>query len=372
MENEFQNDSYIEINLANIEHNYSNVLKNKINKDTKVIAVIKSNAYGHGLIPVAKTLEKLNVDYLGVFNIKEGLRLRASGIKSKILIFGNVKDYEFDKLVKYDLTPIISTYEELRILDNLPFQDNLKIHIKVDTGMGRLGFLPEEAEEITKKLYFHNKKIYIEGICTHFSNASSLDKSYTINQVQTFMAFLDNLSKDGIKIPIIHASNSAAILNYPEYQFNCVRPGLLLYGVSPFTEDYGLKEALSLHSTISTIRNIGKNSFISYNCTFSTKRESKIAVIPLGYADGIMYSLSNKGSILINGNRFPIIGSVCMNQFLVDITDGNNISSYDKITIIGKSGNEKISVKEVAKNANTIPYEILCRLSGSIKRVYIY
>lgn len=372
MENEFQNDSYIEINLANIEHNYSNVLKKKINKDTKVIAVVKSNAYGHGLIPVSKTLEKLNVDYLGVFNVKEGLRLRASGIKSKILIFGTVRDYEFDKLVKYDLTPIISTYEELRILDKFQFNETLKIHIKVDTGMGRLGFHTREAEEIIKNLYFHNKNILIEGICTHFSDSSSSDKSYTIKQANTFISLLDNLQKNGVKIPIIHASNSAAVLNFPEYQFNCVRPGLLLYGVSPFSDDYGLKESLSLYSTLSTIRNISENSFVSYNRTFSTKRASKIAVIPLGYADGIMYSLSNKGSVLINGNRFPVIGSVCMNQFLVDVTDGNNINSYDRVTLIGENGNEKISVKEVAQNANTIPYEILCRLSGSIKRVYTY
>ena len=372
MENEFQNDSYIEINLANIEHNYSNVLKNKINQDTKVIAVVKSNAYGHGLIPISKTLEKLNVDYLGVFNVKEGLRLRTSGIKSKILIFGTVKDYEFDKLVEYNLTPIISTYEELRILDKCALRDSLKIHIKVDTGMGRLGFLPDEVEEIIKNLYFHNKNVLIEGICTHFSDASSPDKSYTIKQANTFISLLDNLQKSEVKIPIIHASNSAAVLNFPEYQFNCVRPGLLLYGVSPFSEDYGLKEALSLYSTVSTIRNVNENSCISYNRTFSTKRASKIAVIPLGYADGIMYSLSNKGSVLINGSRFHIIGSVCMNQFLVDVTECDNINSYDRVTIIGKSGNEKISVKEVAENANTIPYEILCRLSGSIKRIFTY
>lgn len=372
MKNEFQNDNFIEVNLSNIEHNYLNVLKKKINPSTKIIAVVKSNAYGHGLIPVSKTLEKLNVDYLGVFNIKEGLRLRASGIKSKILIFGTIKENEVSELIKYDFIPIISTYEELHILENLQGSEVMPIHIKVDTGMGRLGFLSEEAREIVEKLYFHNKNIFIEGICTHFSDASSPDEGYTIKQAQIFMKFLESLSKNGVKIPVIHASNSSAVLKFPEYQFNCVRPGLLIYGVSPFDEDYELKESLSLYSSVSTVRSLPENSYLSYNRTFLTKRLTKIAVIPLGYADGIMLSLSNKGSVLINGGKFPIIGSVCMNQFLVDVTESNNIYPGDKVTIIGKNNGKKLSVKKVAESANTIPYEIICRLSGSIKRIYTY
>lgn len=372
MKIENNNDSFIKVNLSNIKHNYINVLKKKLNKETKVIAVVKANAYGHGLIPVSKTLENLSTDFLGVFSVREALRLRASGIKSRILIFGIIKDYDLDYLLKYNLTPIIGTYEDLKVLNNLQKSEVLSIHLKVDTGMGRMGFYPAEAEEILKSLFFHNKNVFIEGVCTHFSDAASNDNSYSLKQANEFTEFLDKLSKINIKIPLIHASNSAAILRFPEYQFNCVRPGLLIYGVSPFEEDFGLKPALSLYSTVSTVRNINKNSFLSYNRTYKTKRMSKIAIVPLGYADGIMMALSNKGKVIINNNYFPIVGSICMNQFLVDITDDPSISSNTNVILIGKDGDKEISAKELANYANTIPYEVLCKLSGSLKRTYVF
>jgi alanine racemase len=236
--------------------------------------------------------------------------------------------------------------------------------------MGRIGFLPDESLEVIKKLYFFNKRVKIKGICTHFSDSSSEVKHYTIYQAELFQRLLDQLIHVKINIPIIHASNSAAIINYPEFQFNCVRPGLLLYGISPFEYNLDLKPALSLISKIITIKNIKTNSFLSYNRTYQTKRSSRIALVPIGYADGFSEKLSNKGQVIIRNKRYPIVGSICMNQFLVDITDGENIQYNDRVTIIGGDINESISIKELSKTSSLIPYEILCRLSEDLPRIY--
>ena len=370
--NKLDNDNIIEVNLNNIKHNYLNVLKSKIKENTKVIAVVKSNAYGHGLIKVSQFLESINVDYLGVFSVKEGVILRLNGLKKEILIFGAVKETDIEFLFDYSLTPLIGTKEEYELIEKIVPKGNktLPVHIKVDTGMGRIGFLPDESLEIIKKLYFFNKRVEIKGICTHFSDSSSVIKDYTIFQAELFQKLLDQLTQAKINIPIIHVSNSAAIINYPEFQFNCVRPGLLLYGLSPFDYNLDLKPALSLISKIITIKNIQTNSFLSYNRTFQTKRPSRIALVPLGYADGFSEKLSNKGQVIIRNNRYPMVGSICMNQFLVDITDSENIQYNDRVTIIGNDISESISVKEISKTSSLIPYEILCRLSEDLPRIY--
>lgn len=361
--------SYINISLDALTHNYF-FLRNILKKNTKIIAMVKSNAYGHGILDISRHLESLNVDSFGVFTVKEAKFLREQGIKKDIIIFGPFLEQDINDVVQFDLSLVVGSFDEIRILQQYNKQKPIKLHIKIDTGMGRIGFLPDEGFQIIKELKQQNPKLDLVGICTHFSDSSSTNKDYTNYQGDRFIDLLRRLEEMKIKFPLIHAANSAAILRYPKFHFDAVRPGILLYGIDPFINEFDLHPILSLHSYVSSIKMVPENSYISYNRTFQTNRETRIAIVPIGYADGYFLGLSNKAKVNINHKYYPIIGNICMNQFVIDISDNEDIQPYDPVLLIENKNNSAIGLINLAKISGTIPYEILCRLSESIDRIY--
>jgi alanine racemase len=365
----YKESNYININLSALSHNYL-FLKKRVQKNTKIIAMVKSNAYGHGLIPISKHLEFLDVDAFGVFTIDEAKLLRDADIKKDIIIFGPFLEHHIPEILSYDLSLVVGSYDEIKILQKYNGQKQIKLHIKIDTGMGRIGFLPEEGFQIIQDLYKNRRSLVLDGICTHFSDSSSISREYTEFQGNRFIELVDRLKSNQYHFPLIHAANSAAILRYPQFHFNAVRPGILLYGVDPFINEFNLKPILSLHSFVSSIKDVPENSFISYNRTFQTKTKTKIAIVPIGYADGYLLSLSNKSYVSINKHFYPIIGNICMNQFIVDISSSIDIHTNDTVTLIEAKNDSQLGLINLANLSKTIPYEILCRLSESIRRIY--
>lgn len=362
-------DNYILVDLSHLKNNVKEVRK-LAGEDKHIIAMVKSNAYGHGLIPVSTKLNEMGVHAFGVFTVKEGVDLRSAGITGQILIFGPIHPSLYAFLLHFNLTPVIGCIDEANSIMDFFQDDQVSIHIKIDTGMSRIGFLPDSAIQILEVFRKNRPNILIDGLCTHFSDSSSPDRKFTDQQANEFMHTLEILQNKGFHFSYIHAANSGGILQYPEYLFNAIRPGILLYGVDMIHKNSSFEPVLSLYSHVSMIKWIPKNAYVSYNRTYQTKKNTKIAIIPIGYADGYMYDFSNIGTVLINGNFYPIIGTVCMNQFVVDITDSENICLFDRVVLIGKDDQQSISLRSLSALTKKLPYEILCRLSESMKRIY--
>ncbi len=365
--------SFLHVDIDKIKQNYTNIIKSMISGQVKIIAMVKSNAYGHGIIQTSLALENEKVDYLGVFSLQEAFQLRKNKLISPILIFGIPHRDELSSVDQLKATLVVSSPDELD--DIIQWADyskkTIRIHLKVDTGMGRLGFFCDDALKTIKSISKNYPSIEIEGLCTHFSESSSNDKSYTLYQGDLFNRLLRSLEKEKITIPLIHAANSGAIIRYPEFHYTAIRPGILLYGISPDeTKINGLSPVLSLYSQVRGIKTLQKGSFISYGRTYQTKKTTKIAIIPLGYADGIPLTLSNSGMVIIQNHLCPILGAVCMNQFMVDISDAPEVAIDDQVILIGSSEHHTLSIRDVAKHANTLPYDILCRLSILSDRTY--
>lgn len=373
-ENVFDNDSKIIVNLAHIGHNYHKLIKKLIQPGTKTIAMVKANAYGHGINEVSKHLETIGIDYLGVFSVSEACKIRKAGIESPILIFGIPHHTSFQLLSDLSVSLVVSSPNELNEVVEWTSSNkrSLTIHIKVDTGMSRLGFFPEMAREEIRTTLRKYPNVLIEGLCTHFAESSAQDKSFTLLQGDIFKHLINLLNRDGIHIPVIHAANSGAVLHYPEFHFSAVRPGILLYGISPDeTQIPELKPALSIESYVGNIKTLATGSYVSYGRTYRCSRPTTIAVIPLGYADGLPLGLSNQGNVIINNFLCPILGSICMNQFMVDISNCPGATIGSKAILIGYSQDHSISVHDVAKQASTIPYDILCRLPSCSHRIFL-
>jgi len=335
---------------------------------TAIIAMIKSNAYGHSIIPIAKKLESNGIHQFGVFTLEEGIQLRENGIHSSILIFGPLLNHQFSGVYQHQLTPVIGSHIELSSFLQQECSRSISIHLKVDTGMGRIGFYPEELPSIINEL--KTLPVSIQGICTHYADSGNVHTSYTEKQTRLFEDMLQSIPSEILSNCLIHTCNSAAVIRFPSFHFNAIRPGLILYGISPIEDDQkNWKPVLSLESYVSVIKEVPSDSYISYNRTFKTTRNTVLGIIPLGYADGIPLSLSNVGKILLQGRSYPIIGNVCMNQFMIDLTDCPDPHIGDQIVILGQSGNKRITATDIASWCNTIPYEILCNLSDRIPRI---
>lgn len=365
-----------EIDRDAIAHNYRQIKKN-IPKYTGIMAVVKADAYGHGAIEIAQILEKEGVDYLAVAIAAEGAQLRDIGIKTPILVLGYTPATSVGVLIENDLTQTIFSYEMAKYIsyEASKLDKKVKIHIKVDTGMGRIGFLPhptsiEEIVEINKL-----PNIEIEGIYTHFSSADEEDKTYTRKQNSVFNGFLKELGQVDIDAPIIHVANSAAIIMHKYTHSNMVRLGISLYGHYPSesVKSYpvGLVPAMSLKSQVVHIKEVPKGQPIGYNRKYTTKDVTKIATIPIGYADGYSRGLSNKGRVLIRGEYAPIIGNICMDQFMVDVTHINYVAVGDEVVLFGKQDGNEITVEEIADILNTINYEVICMIGKRIPRIYV-
>lgn len=361
--------TWAEVNLSNLKHNFAQV-KKIVPRGVKIMVTVKADAYGHGLIPVAKKLVSCGVDYLGVASIDEGIKLREAKIRVPILILGLILKNKVDPLFKYNLAPTICTEEMAVALNKRAknFAKPLKAHIKIDTGMGRIGVAHKEAARFiagVAKLKF----IEVEGVFTHFALADT-DTEFTTFQISLLEQLIKQLIKQGIKIPLVHAANSVGIARYPRGHFNMVRPGLVVYGLYPdATLDIDLKPLLSLRTKIVYIKKVPKGCGISYGHTYLTKKETTIVTLPIGYGDGYPRNLSNIAPVLIGGRRFKISGRVCMDQIMVDVGNAPVLLG-DEVVLIGAQGKERITAEELADLAGTIPYEIVCGLGSRIPRLY--
>jgi alanine racemase len=356
----------VEINLANLAANISQIKKRVNNRS--VFAVVKADAYGHGAVEVSKILARNSVESLAVAFISEAVELRESGINSPILVFFDTEITE--DLLKYRLVPVINSVDSAKRLSMMAERHNreLEVHINIDTGMGRLGIRFDEADKVLSEIA-PLKNIKIAGLMSHLSDTDFSDRQFSDLQIERFERVRRRFYSMGLT-PICHLANSAAIASIPETFFDAVRPGLMIYGCNPYSPD-SKRPVMSVKTRLLTVRKVSKGATISYGRTFITKRESIIGILPLGYADGMMRSLSNNTSVIVRGRRVPVIGRVCMDLTIVDLTDIEDVDESDEVVILGSQGEESISVEEIAENAGTIPYEILTSLGSRNRRVYI-
>ena len=363
--------TYASIDLTALGHNLSQI-REYLSNNCGVMAVVKANAYGHGALDISRALIQSNISRLAVASVQEGMALREAGITADILVLVDLFDKHIKDLLAYRLTPVIT---EQRLLPALAkaagsADQSFPIHIKVDTGMGRLGFSPSEIAALFDALPAW-KSLRVEGFMTHLADSDGDDPSHTEQQLQNFRNVLDHVAHRGMKIPIVHAANSAAIVRFPQSHFSLVRPGIMLYGYLP--KDVAspeLKPVLSLRTRVMQLRTIKPGDSVSYNRTFVAKRTSTIAVLPIGYADGYNRRLSNKGFVLLDGKRAPVVGLVCMDMTMVDVTDIPSVQVGDSVTLIGRQGQDAIWADDIAGWTGTIPYEILCAIGPRIPRVY--
>ena len=353
--------TYLEINLNNFKDNINEIKKLKPNKT--LIPVIKANGYGTYINKRLDIINEFNI--VAVAIVEEAIELRKLGYKKDILVLNQPFTEEIEDIIKYNITPGISSIEFLKEL--IKTNKEVKIHIELETGMNRTGF--QNIEEVIKLLK-ENTKIIVEGLYTHFSSADD-DDAYTKKQINKFKDFYEILSKEFNTIKYIHTSASNGLVNYDIDFTNTIRPGIIMYGYPSYQEiknKINLKPIAKLVSKISYLKEIDKNESVSYNQTYKTTKKTKVATIPLGYADGLKRSLSNKGNVVIENKLCPIIGNVCMDSILVDVTDINDIKIGDKVYIFD---NELITLEDIAKQCNTINYEILCNISERVPRIYI-
>lgn len=339
------------------------------------MAVVKADAYGHGVLPVARATIEAGADRLAVALPEEGAELREAGFKVPIQVFGEILPPQASLFIDYDLIPTISKIETAQKINELARKKDIikKVHLIIDTGMGRIGVFPDKALEFVEKVRILSN-LKIEGLMTHFSKADERDKEYTRQQWDKFNFVIQKLEEEGIKIPIKQAANSATIIDLPDMKLDMVRPGIMTYGLRPSHEvdqDFPLKPALSWKAKIVYLKDVPAGYGISYGATYITQKHTKIATIPLGYADGFSRHLSNKGEVLIGGKRAPVTGRVCMDQFMVDVTHIPGVKVGDEVVLIGKQGSEEITATEIADKIGTINYEITCAISKRVPRIYI-
>lgn len=369
--------AWVEVDLTALKKNL-NSLRGCTAPGTEMMTVIKADAYGHGALRVADLYRKEGVKRFAIVMIQEGVELRVNSFNEPILIIGNTLEDDYPELVKYNLTPTIYKYSQAEELNRIAVMQGKKVnvHIEIDTGMGRLGFIPsaEAVEDIIKISQLTN--IFVEGIYTHLATADRLkDQSYVNIQYDKFMKILNQLEDAGIHIPIKHMSNSAATINFPKMHLDMVRPGTSLYGLYPGAEmaaapTVELFPAMSVKAKLVHIKLVPIGTKVSYSGTFEAKRPTVIGVVPLGYVDGIFRQLANKGSVLLKGQRCPIVGNICMDQFMIDITDVTNPQLGDEVVIIGNQGKERITADEVGALVNTISVEVVTRLGKRMPIVY--
>ena len=361
--------TWVEVDLSALEFNFRQV-KRIVGKSNKIMAVVKCDAYGHGLLTVARRLVELGAGYLGVAGIDEAIILRKNKITSPILVLGNILDKDIEPIIKYKLAQTISDHKLALKLNQRAKRAGrvINAHIKVDTGMGRLGILYAGAIKFIRDIK-RLSNLRTEGLFTHFPCADC-DPEFTHYQIDIFSQLISDLKEIGIKIPLFHAANSMGIIGYPQSHFNLVRPGLMLYGIYPKPGlDINLKPALSLKSRVIYLKRVPSGQGISYGRSYITKKETTLAILPIGYGDGYPRNLSNRADILIKGRRFRISGAVCMDQIMVDVGD-LGIKIGDEAVLIGRQGNQRISAEELACLSQTIPYEIVCGIGSRVPRLY--
>lgn len=368
---------YATIDLDAIRHNMEK-MKERLQPGTKIIAVIKTDGYGHGAVQIAKEIQEMD-DLFGyaVATVEEAEELIRHDIEKPILVLGIPFPDQYERMAEQKIRPAVSSYEEAVGLNEVceRLGTELPIHIAVDTGMSRIGFQVTEVQADVVREISRLPHLQIEGIFTHFARADELDKTSTQNQYQLFQEMIRKLEARDVSISYRHCSNSAGIMDLPSYNMDLVRAGITLYGLWPSDEVHKehlpLKPVLSLYSQVAFVKNLEKDREISYGGTYTTPSVRRIATIPVGYGDGYPRGLSNKGSVLIRGRRAPITGRICMDQFMVDVTDIPDVQVGDRVTLIGTDGVEMISVEEAGALSGRFNYEFVCNLGKRIPRVFL-
>ena len=378
---------WAEVDLKAIAHNVRE-LRRITSPDSRLMAVVKANAYGHGLIEVAGKALESGAQALGVARASEGIQLRKAGFAASILVFSYTPPAMSKELVEFDLTQTVYSYKTAQALSAAvsSFGKRIRVHLKVDTGMGRLGVLPDCFRTLQSSRDLDNavheiesiarlKNLEIDGIYTHFAIADSTDISYTENQLEIFMDFIEQLKREGLEFPVRHAANSAATINMPETHLDMVRTGISIYGL--YTSDgvdksrIDLKPAMELKARIIHLKKVPAGFKVSYGITYETQKATTIATVPIGYADGFNRLLSSRGHMLVCGRRAPIIGRVCMDMTMLNVGDIPEVSLEDEVVIFGKQGDASITVDEIASSINTINYEIISTIPVRVPRIYL-
>src|SRR3989339_177248 len=361
--------TWAEINLKNLDYNFK-LVKKLAGREVKILVPVKADGYGHGIVAVSKRLERLGVDYLGIASIDEGITLRNAGIKTPLLVLSTVLPADAKPVIAYNLTQTICTKELAMALSLEAVKKNkaVKVHVKIDTGMHRIGVAYGSAYAFIKEIG-KLKNLIIEGIFTHFPCADT-KSGFTKGQIKEFDDLIDTLEGEGNVITLKHAQNSLGVIGYPKGLCTMVRPGLMLYGLYPKQRlKIKLKPLLSLKTKIVCIKTIDKGKGVSYGHSYISGRAMKVATLPIGYGDGYPRALSNKAYCLVNGKKAKIIGRICMDQTMIDITKIEGVSVGQEVVLIGKQKGENVTAEQLARLADTIPYEIICNLGGRIRWV---
>lgn len=367
--------TWAEVDLDAIAHNIREIRK-ITNPNAQIMAVVKADAYGHGFLEVTRTLLENGADRLAVAVLQEGKQLRSRGVTVPILLLGASMENDIDDIINFDITPSVCSYEFAKAISYISEKKEkiTKIHIKLDTGMSRIGFVVsennsqiiDEIEKITKLPY-----IEVEGIFSHFATSDEQDDSYTRLQFSRFMSVVQALEKRNIHIPIKHICNSAGIMMYPEMHLDMVRPGIILYGLYPSNEvdktRLDLIPAMTLKSKITFVKKVEAGRGVSYGKEYITNKVTKIATVPIGYADGYLRKIAKEGKMIVHGKKVPIIGRICMDQCMIDVSDVHNIERGDEAIIFGREG---ITIDDLAQWLDTINYEISCVIGKRIPRIY--
>lgn len=371
--------AWAEINITNLDYNIKQI-KDKVGPGKKITGIIKADAYGHGAIKVATVLRANGIESFGVATLSEAVRLRKAGfILEEIIVLGLTPDPYIDTIIEYRLTPVVCDYENAEAISRAAAKANIIIngYLAIDTGMGRIGYDTDNSSSIDDiRMIMNLPNFRIAGLFSHFAAADSLDKTYTTVQEQRFMVFYKKLLNAGIPIPCRTLANSAAIMEVASSHYEMVRPGIIMYGCYPSAEvdrsQIDLRPVMSIKANIVQLKKVPAGNSISYGRKFTTRQDSLIATIPIGYSDGLPRPYSTKGKVIVNGVFAPIAGTICMDQCMIDVTHVPYPRLSDEVTIMGKDGIYEISAEDIAKATNTINYEILCAFGQRLPKVYVY
>ncbi len=366
--------TYASIDLSALAYNVTQ-LRGILRPGCDMMAVVKANAYGHGDIETTKALIRQGLSRVAVFSIEEGIALRQSGINAPIVVLGPLFPEQLGDLLAHQLTPVVSDMSILPALSQAAssFQTPYPIHLKIETGMGRLGITENDMRTLFTARNFPST-LHVEGLMTHLAEADGPTAEATQEQLNRFHDAITTVKAAGFRVPLIHAANSAGAVRFLDAQFSLVRPGIMLYGYHTLPDSVTvphLKPVLSLRTTIAHLRTVQPGHKISYGGTFTAKRATTIAVLPIGYADGISRHLSNRGSVLIHGQRAPIAGIVCMDMIMIDVTGITGVAVGDEAVLIGRQGDGRITADDIAQWTGTIPYEVLCAIGPRVPRQYL-
>ena len=369
--------AWAEISLGNLDYNIKNIIK-KVGRDVEVICVIKADGYGHGSVRVAEVLRKNGVKTFAVATLSEVIALREGGITEEIIMLGLTPDLYADTIIQYDITPVVCSLSNAAAISRAAETSGkiIKGFVAIDTGMGRIGYQTEDPDAIPEILRMETLPGFqVKGIFSHFATADAADKTYAKEQEKKYNRFCEKLTAAGGKIPMRTFANSAAVMELPSVHFDAVRPGIILYGCYPSAEvDKGqldLKPAMSVKANIIHLKKVPAGSTISYGRKFTASRESLIATLALGYADGYPRPYSLVGRVIVNGQFAPIAGNICMDQCMIDVTDVPDVKEGDEVIIMGSDGTNTILADEIADATGTINYEIVCAFGQRLPKIYV-